>query len=151
MTPLLELRGLEVGFRNRRGEIARAVDGVDLTIEQGEVLALVGESGCGKTTLARTIVGLERPDAGEGVHAAVLAKIEILRTEDVSQGLDPGERVDRPVLGGVKFLGVEPGSDEGFDTPRARYHILDQVFGHLGDRRENSLEEPRQLVSDHPK
>ncbi len=65
MTPLLELRGVEVGFPVRGGRVARAVDGVDLTVEPGEVLALVGESGCGKTTLARTIVGLERPDAGE--------------------------------------------------------------------------------------
>jgi len=65
VTPLLELRGVEVGFPVRGGRVARAVDGVDLTVEPGEVLALVGESGCGKTTLARTIVGLERPDAGE--------------------------------------------------------------------------------------
>ena len=65
MTPLLELRGVEVGFPVRGGRVARAVDGVDLTVQSGEVLALVGESGCGKTTLARTIVGLERPDAGE--------------------------------------------------------------------------------------
>src|SRR5262249_22024318 len=62
---LLEVRDLSVRFRGRHGEVARAVDGVDLAIRQGEVLALVGESGCGKTTLARTILGLERPAAGE--------------------------------------------------------------------------------------
>jgi len=62
---LLEVRGLSVRFKGRNGAIARAVDGVDLAIREGEVLALVGESGCGKTTLARTILGLERPAAGE--------------------------------------------------------------------------------------
>ena len=62
--PLLELRDLHVQYRGR-GSVARAVDGVDLTVGRGEVLALVGESGCGKTTLARTVLGLERPASGE--------------------------------------------------------------------------------------
>lgn len=62
---LLETRGLHVRFPTRRGADARAVDGVDLAVRRGEVLALVGESGCGKTTLARTILGLERPAEGE--------------------------------------------------------------------------------------
>ncbi|MGH3135354.1 MAG: ABC transporter ATP-binding protein [Gaiellaceae bacterium] len=64
---LLETRGLHVRFAARHGETARAVDGVDLEVRRGEVLALVGESGCGKTTLARTIMGLERPAEGDVV------------------------------------------------------------------------------------
>jgi oligopeptide/dipeptide ABC transporter ATP-binding protein len=65
---LLEARGLQVRFAARRGAVARAVDGVDLEVRRGEVLALVGESGCGKTTLARTLLGLERPAAGEVLY-----------------------------------------------------------------------------------
>jgi peptide/nickel transport system ATP-binding protein len=63
-TPLLEVDDLHVHFRDRRGAVARAVDGVSLDVRRGEVLALVGESGCGKTTLARTLVGLQQPQSG---------------------------------------------------------------------------------------
>ncbi|HEY7477427.1 MAG TPA: ABC transporter ATP-binding protein [Actinomycetota bacterium] len=69
--PVLEVRGLEINFKGRGGLFskklpdAKAVDGVDLTLHRGEVLALAGESGCGKTTLARAIMGLLSPQAGE--------------------------------------------------------------------------------------
>ncbi|MFI8960496.1 oligopeptide/dipeptide ABC transporter ATP-binding protein [Streptomyces sp. NPDC053493] len=64
--PLLSAEGLRVVFPGRRGApAARAVDGVDLDIGAGEIVALVGESGCGKTTLARSLLGLVRPTAGE--------------------------------------------------------------------------------------
>ena len=48
-----------------RGRRARAVDNVNLAVGPGEIVALVGESGCGKTTLARTLLGLERPTSGQ--------------------------------------------------------------------------------------
>ncbi|MFJ8233821.1 ABC transporter ATP-binding protein [Streptomyces sp. NPDC094448] len=62
---LLSAEDLYIAFPGRRGgPVARAVDGVDLTIGAGEIVALVGESGCGKTTLARALLGLVRPTSG---------------------------------------------------------------------------------------
>lgn len=69
--PLLEVRGLKQHFEQRSGWLARrkrvvrAVDGVDLAMQPGEVLGLVGESGCGKTTLGRCVLYLVKPTAGE--------------------------------------------------------------------------------------
>ena len=70
MTELLRVEGLvkhfplKAGvFRHTVGHI-RAVDGVDLTVQRGETLGVVGESGCGKTTLGRSIVKLLEPSAG---------------------------------------------------------------------------------------
>jgi len=62
---VVEVDDLHVTFSGREGGTARAVDGVNLAIRKGEIIALVGESGCGKTTLARTILGLEKPASGE--------------------------------------------------------------------------------------
>ncbi len=67
----LEVRDLKVWFPVRQGVFRRhvadikAVDGVDLSIRRGEIIALVGESGCGKTTLGRAILRLIQPTGGD--------------------------------------------------------------------------------------
>ena len=70
--PLLRVEDLHVTFtgkasllgRGRAPAIARAVDGVTLDLAEGEIVALAGESGCGKTSLARAIMGFVRPASG---------------------------------------------------------------------------------------
>src|SRR5438105_13221963 len=74
-TPLLEVSDLKRYFDVSPSPLARllqhrqrlwvkALDGVSFTIRRGETFALVGESGCGKSTVARVILGLYRPTAG---------------------------------------------------------------------------------------
>ena len=69
-TPLLEVRDLKVHFPVQHGLFSRvkahvkAVDGVSFSVEPGETLGLVGESGCGKTTLGRAVVRLIEPTSG---------------------------------------------------------------------------------------
>jgi len=85
--PLLEIRGLSKCFTSRRGlfsrrrRLVRALDGVDLTIYRQETLGVVGESGCGKTTLGRAILRLIRPTSGqilfEGQDIAPLSRREM--------------------------------------------------------------------------
>ncbi|MCL4160410.1 UNVERIFIED_CONTAM: hypothetical protein GTU68_003891, partial [Idotea baltica] len=53
------------GFISKSTETIKAVDGVDLSIEQGEILGLVGESGCGKSTLSRTVMQLQEATSGK--------------------------------------------------------------------------------------
>jgi oligopeptide/dipeptide ABC transporter ATP-binding protein len=62
---LLEVTDVSVHFRAGRGATVRAVDGVRFAIEPGEVVGLVGESGCGKTTLGRALIGLVPRSGGE--------------------------------------------------------------------------------------
>ena len=56
--PALELRDVEVVYERRGRERLRAVAGASLTVERGQIVGLVGESGCGKSSLARASVGL---------------------------------------------------------------------------------------------
>jgi len=63
--PVLQVRNLKKYFTVGRGQVLRAVDDVSFTIKAGKTLGLVGESGCGKTTVGRTIVRLYEPNDGQ--------------------------------------------------------------------------------------
>ena len=97
---VLEIRNAEVSFDVPGGRI-RAVDGVSLSLEKGETLAIVGESGCGKTTLAKAILGLEPLSDGEievqGKHVtknlAGLAERVGIVWQDPYASLDPRWRI----------------------------------------------------------
>ena len=118
--PLLEIDDLEVGFRLRRGlvgtvlrrpaQIVRAVDGIRVEVAAGELVALVGESGCGKTTTALATMGLAPPAGGairiEGQDLASMpsAQARALRRrvqmifQDPYESLDPRFSVRRTVI-----------------------------------------------------
>lgn len=108
---LLEVKDLKVhypirgGFFNRVVDHVYAVDGVDMTIEQGKTYGLIGESGSGKTTIGKVIVGLEQATGGEVLfegHNILDRRVrrEIKYNEDVQMifqdsmsSLDPKKRV----------------------------------------------------------
>jgi oligopeptide transport system ATP-binding protein len=142
--PLLDVRGLRMHFPVTEGMIARrhigdvkAVDGVDLTIRRGETLGLVGESGCGKTTMGRCILRLEKPTAGEirydGVDIARLGRKELVALrrriqvifQDPYSSLNPRQKVGSIIAEPMKVHGVQP--DPARRT--ARVHELLSLCG----------------------
>ncbi|MGV0099713.1 oligopeptide/dipeptide ABC transporter ATP-binding protein [Streptomyces californicus] len=115
--PLLSAQTLKVAFPGRRGTAtARAVDGVDLDIRPGEIVALVGESGCGKTTLARSLLGLVPPSSGRvtfggepldygGRALKAYRKRVQLVLQDPSGSLNPRHTVYEAVAEGLRIHG----------------------------------------------
>ncbi|HXF66377.1 MAG TPA: ABC transporter ATP-binding protein [Burkholderiales bacterium] len=140
--PLLEVRDLKVHFPIRRGVLRRtvgwvkAVDGVSLDIRAGRTLALVGESGCGKTTAGKAILRL-LPLAGgsvrfDGVDLASLGRERLRRLrramqivfQDPYASLNPRLRVADILAEGMRALGV--GANEA-ERERRVASLLEQV------------------------
>jgi len=114
---VLQAAGVAVEY-GRRGQRVRAVDGVDLGVARGEIVGLVGESGCGKSSLARAAVGLEPLAAGtvtfEGKDVVALGRRrrpDYLRGlqmvfQDPYESLNPRRKIGELIADGARLSGA---------------------------------------------
>jgi peptide/nickel transport system ATP-binding protein len=108
---VVRMEDVEVHFENQQSildyfsdpEVVQAVDGVDLEIEENDLVALIGESGCGKTTLGKTAIGIQRPTGGSVKY----------RGQDVWDAKDNNGEVSIPhkeIRRSLQIIHQDPGS-----------------------------------------
>jgi peptide/nickel transport system ATP-binding protein len=143
-TPVLQVDGLVKYFPVRRGLLRRivghvhAVDGVSFAIGPGETLALVGESGCGKTTVGRTVLRLIEPTAGtvrlDGRDITTLTKAELRPFRQKMQIIfqDPFSSLNPRMRAGD--IVAEPLRVHGHKGRKARRERVSQLFEQVGLR-----------------
>ncbi len=149
---MVEVRDLRTYYEDGGlfgGPPVRAVDGVSLDIHRGETLGLVGESGCGKTTLGRTLVRLERPTAGtvrfDGVDITALRGDDLREWRRNAQILfqDPDSSLnDRLTVGEIVR---EPLDVYEWQSPRDRRRRVRDLLETVGLETEHYYRYPHQF------
>jgi len=149
---MVEVRNLKTYYDDSGlfgGTPVKAVDGVSFDIQQGETLGLVGESGCGKTTLGRTLLQLEDATAGEvrfdGTDITELSGDDLLEWRRNAQMVfqDPDSSLnDRMTVGEIVR---EPLDAQGWKTARERRERVRELLDTVGLRREHYYRYPHQF------
>lgn len=115
--PVLSVRDLVVEYRGRRGGRVQAVSGVSFDLRRGETFGLVGESGCGKSSLARAVIRLVEPKAGaltlEGRNMRAMSQRELRKSrgtmqmifQDPISSLNPRRKVGDIIAEGLDVAG----------------------------------------------
>ena len=134
--PMFEVTDLKKYYRLGRGAVTRAVDGVSFSIYPGEIVGVVGESGCGKTTCGRTVVGLYQRDGGmvryngQDVHAMRGARRAVFCREvqtifqDPYSSLDSKNNVADLIAEGIDINGLARSRAERLDRVK---QLMEQV------------------------
>ncbi len=141
MTEVLRVEGLQKLFPVRRGVLqrvaghVRAVDGVSFAIQAGETLCLVGESGCGKSTVGKTILRLQEPTGGRiwlgGTDVTTLGEDQMrvhrrqvqMVFQDPYSSLNPRMRAGQIIAEPLENFGM----GEGADKERQVHALLEKV------------------------
>lgn len=172
--PVLRVEDLVVEFPTNSGQIVRAVSGVSFNIFEGETLGIVGESGCGKSTVGRSIVRLIEPTSGQvhlnGTDLGTLSSERLRRKrtqiqmifQDPISSLNPRRKVRDIVAEGFSIWGSDDQTEErldelieavGLDPEAARHRRPHQFSGGQCQRvciaRALALR-PRLLICDEP-
>ncbi len=153
--PLLEVENLKKHFPMTRGMMkeeigrVRAVDGIDFTVHQGETFGLVGESGCGKSTAARTILRLEDPTAGsvyfDGDDITEYDKAALKRYRRNAQMIfqDPDSSFDPRMSVGESL--EEPLIVHGMGDRSLRRHLVKDLLERVGLQAEDINRYPHEF------
>ena len=137
--PLLEVKGLKEYFDINMGffrtKPLKAVDDVSFTINKGETLGLVGESGCGKTTVGRTILQLYKPTAGEiiydGKPVKTKADLQKFRTKATMVFQDPYSSLN-PRMTVSDIVGEPLDVHHLYSSKKEREERILQLLGYVG-------------------
>ncbi len=146
---LLQVSGIAKNFTLNRNTVLKALNGVDLTIHRGETVGLVGESGCGKTTLGRVLVKLYRSDAGtvtfedrdvwsfRGRENLAYRKNVQMIFQDPSASLDPLKVVSQSIGEGLAIHGMAGGA--------SRHERVLELLGMVGLNKEHANRFPHEF------
>ena len=138
-TPLVEVRDLKEYFNINTGwfrtKPLKAVDGVSFSINRGETLGLVGESGCGKTTVGRTLLHLYKPTGGEifyeGKPVKTKAQIQEFRKKATMVFQDPYSSLN-PRMTVADIIGEPLDVHKLYTTKQERQDRILELMGYVG-------------------
>jgi len=154
---VLSVRDVRVEFMSPGG-VVRALDGVSLDVETGEIVAVVGESGCGKTTLARAVLGLQPMSAGEitlngrkveGTTRTMARDVGMV-WQDPYASLDPRWRVKDAITEAADLAGVPADAVELFDRVGLDQRWLDRYPHQLSGGQRQRVAIGRALAAEPP-